>query len=222
MVELDSEKPGVELLQPTYTRGAAVKVVGQVPQVQVKPAKWTGVSPKWSQGRLNKKIDETIQNDLELQSWCTEILEVGHGDRKAELWWPKMQTKKELIDSCTIIIWVANALHAEVNFGQYPYAGYLPNRPTLSLRYMPEPGSPEYAELEADPEKAYLKTITPKLQTLLDIALIEILSRHASDKVYLGKKDTPEWTKDTSVIDEFRRFGERLGDIEKEIVEMNK
>ncbi|KAM7481478.1 hypothetical protein LguiB_006061 [Lonicera macranthoides] len=87
---------------------------------------------------------------------------------------------------------------------------------------MPEPGSPEYAELEADPEKAYLKTITPKLQTLLGIALIEILSRHASDEVYLGKKDTPEWTTDTAVIDAFRRFGERLGDIEKEIVQMNK
>ncbi|KAM7523757.1 hypothetical protein LguiA_013659 [Lonicera macranthoides] len=30
MVELDSEKPGVELLQLTYTQGAAVKVVVQV------------------------------------------------------------------------------------------------------------------------------------------------------------------------------------------------
>ncbi|KAM7527442.1 hypothetical protein LguiB_030852 [Lonicera macranthoides] len=34
MVELDSEKPVVESLQPTYTQGAAVKVVLQVPRVR--------------------------------------------------------------------------------------------------------------------------------------------------------------------------------------------
>ncbi|KAM7501617.1 hypothetical protein LguiB_000521 [Lonicera macranthoides] len=33
MVELDSEKPGVESLQPMNTRGAAIKMVVQVPQV---------------------------------------------------------------------------------------------------------------------------------------------------------------------------------------------
>ncbi|KAM7509052.1 hypothetical protein LguiA_019505 [Lonicera macranthoides] len=36
MVELDSEKPGVESLQLTYTRGAAIKVVVQVPRVRSK------------------------------------------------------------------------------------------------------------------------------------------------------------------------------------------
>ncbi|KAM7464585.1 hypothetical protein LguiA_032706 [Lonicera macranthoides] len=34
MVELDLEKPGVESLQPTYTRGTAIKVVVQVPRVR--------------------------------------------------------------------------------------------------------------------------------------------------------------------------------------------
>ncbi|KAM7481472.1 hypothetical protein LguiB_006055 [Lonicera macranthoides] len=168
------------------------------------------------------KTDHMVQNDPELQSWWKELREVGHGDKKDEPWWPKMQSKKELVDSCTTIIWVASALHAAVNFGQYPYAGYLPNRPTLSRRFMPEPGSPEFAELKTNPEKAYLKTITPQLQTLLGVALIEILSRHPSDEVYLGKRDTPEWTKDAAPLDAFGRFGERLGEIEEEIVGMNK
>lgn len=168
------------------------------------------------------KTDQTVQNDPELQSWWKELREVGHADKKDEPWWPKMQTRKELVDSCTTIIWVASALHAAVNFGQYPYAGYLPNRPTLSRRYMPEPGTPEFAELKTNPEKAYLKTITPQLQTLLGVALIEILSRHPSDEVYLGQRDTPEWTKDTAPLDAFGRFGERLEEIEKEIVGMNK
>lgn len=42
-----------------------------------------------------------------------------------------------------------------------------------------------------------MKNTTPQLQTLLGLSLIEILSRHLSDEVYLGERATPEWTKDT-------------------------
>ncbi|KAK6243127.1 hypothetical protein QUC31_009536 [Theobroma cacao] len=168
------------------------------------------------------KTDEMVQQDIELQAWWKELREEGHGDKKNEPWWPKMQTREELIDTCTIIIWVASALHAAVNFGQYPYAGYLPNRPTISRRFMPEKGTPEYAELESNPDKAYLKTITAQLQTLLGISLIEILSRHSSDEVYLGQRDTPEWTSDATPLAAFEEFGKRLSGIEERIVEMNK
>ncbi|KAJ7972153.1 Lipoxygenase [Quillaja saponaria] len=72
--------------------------------------------------------DDMVRKDSELQSWWTELREEGHGDKKDEPWWPKMQTRKELIESCTIIIWIASALHAAVNFGQYSYGGYLPNQ----------------------------------------------------------------------------------------------
>ena len=92
-----------------------------------------------------------------------------------------MHTVKELIETCTIIIWVASALHAAVNVGQYPYAGFLPNRPTISRRFMPEEGTPEYEELKSNTEKAFIKTITAWLQTLVGISLIEILSRHSYD-----------------------------------------
>ncbi|KAI5566441.1 hypothetical protein BDE02_13G020300 [Populus trichocarpa] len=133
-----------------------------------------------------------------------------------------MKTREELIDSCTIIIWVASALHAAVNFGQYPYAGYLPNRPTISRRFMPEEGSPDYEELKSNPEKAFLKTITAQLQTLLGISLIEVLSRHSSDEVYLGQRDTPEWTADKEPLEAFEKFGKKLAVIEDRMFDMNK
>ncbi|KAI3445331.1 hypothetical protein Pfo_001996 [Paulownia fortunei] len=165
--------------------------------------------------------DDTVQEDTELQSWWKELREKGHGDKKKEPWWPKMQTRKELIDSCTIIIWVASALHAAVNFGQYPYAGYMPNRPTVSRQFMPEPGSPEYDELRTNPDKVFMRTITARLQTLLGIALIEILSRHSSDEIYLGKRDTPEWTTDAQPLEAFDKFGKKLAEIEEGIIERN-
>lgn len=165
--------------------------------------------------------DDTVKEDRELQSWWKELREEGHGDMKNEPWWPKMQTREDLVEVCTIIIWVASAQHASTNFGQYPYAGFLPNRPTISRRFMPEEGTPEYDELVNNPEKAFLKTITAQLQTLIGISLIEILSRHSSDEVYLGQRDTPYWTSDVEPLKAFERFGEKLAQIGERILKMN-
>ena len=165
--------------------------------------------------------DGVLQGDAELQAWWKEVREVGHGDLKDAPWWPKMQTVAELGKACTTIIWIGSALHAAVNFGQYPYAGYLPNRPSVSRRPMPEPGSKEYAELEREPEKVFLRTITSQMQAIVGISLLEILSKHSSDEVYLGQRDTPEWTSDAKALEAFKRFGARLTDIESRVVAMN-
>ncbi|VAI36424.1 unnamed protein product [Triticum turgidum subsp. durum] len=119
------------------------------------------------------------------------------------------------------IIWTGSALHAAVNFGQYPYSGYHPNKPSASRRPMPAPGSEEYALLERDPEKAFILTITNQFQALVGISLMEILSKHSSDEVYLGQHDTPAWTSDAKAQEAFRRFGARLEGIEKQVVAMN-
>ncbi|XP_073133793.1 linoleate 9S-lipoxygenase 5-like [Henckelia pumila] len=166
--------------------------------------------------------DDKIQNDTELQSWWDDIRTKGHGDLKDETWWSKMETREDLVQACTTIMWIASALHAAVNFGQYPYAGFLPNRPTVSRRFLPKPDTPEYTELESNPDLAFLKTITAQFQTLLGVSLIEILSRHSTDEVYLGQRDTLKWTDDKGALDAFERFGDSLKQIEAKITERNK
>ncbi|XP_020277385.1 linoleate 9S-lipoxygenase 6-like [Asparagus officinalis] len=166
--------------------------------------------------------DDIIQSDAELQAWWKEVVEVGHGDLKDRPWWPKMQTLNDLTHSCTIIIWIASALHAAVNFGQYAYTAYVPNRPTISRRFMPVEGTTEYDKLKSEPEKIFLKTITTEMQTLIGITLMEILSTHASDEVYLGTRDSTEWTNDQRATDAFKRFGARLSEIADKIEKLNK
>ncbi|VAH95375.1 unnamed protein product [Triticum turgidum subsp. durum] len=162
------------------------------------------------------------KGDVELQAWWKEAREVGHGDLKDAPWWPKMQGVGELAKACATIIWIGSALHAAVNFGQYPYAGFLPNRPTVSRRRMPEPGTEEYAELERDPERAFIHTITSQIQTIIGISLLEVLSKHSSDELYLGQRDMPEWTSDPKALEVFKRFSERLVEIESKVVGMNR
>jgi linoleate 9S-lipoxygenase len=166
--------------------------------------------------------DAAIAQDSELQAFWKELVEVGHGDLKNATWWFKMQTRAELIEACTTLIWIASALHAAVNFGQYPYGGYILNRPTKSRRFMPEKGSPEYDELAKDYQKAYLRTITPKNDTLTDLTIIEVLSRHASDEQYLGERIEGDiWTSDSQPKEAYKRFGKKLAEIEQKLTQRN-
>ncbi|XP_037443339.1 linoleate 9S-lipoxygenase 2-like [Triticum dicoccoides] len=165
--------------------------------------------------------DSVLQSDVELQAWWKEVREVGHGDLKDAAWWPKMKTVAELVKACATIIWTGSALHAAVNFGQYPYAGYHPNKPSASRRPMPEPDSEEYSLLARDPEKVFIRTITNQMQAIIGISLLEILSKHSSDEIYLGQRDTPEWTSDAKALEAFKRFGTRLEGIESQVVALN-
>ncbi|QCE02435.1 lipoxygenase [Vigna unguiculata] len=164
--------------------------------------------------------DNAVKEDTELQEWWKEVVEKGHGDLKKEQW-PKLQSCKDVVETCTTIIWIASALHAAVNFGQYPYGGYIINRPTQSRRWIPEPKTQEYEEMTNNPQEAFLKTITPKYQATIDLSVIELLSTHAKDEVYLGQRDSPNWTSHQRAQELFKIFTGNLKNIEKEISDRN-
>ncbi|KAM4108350.1 hypothetical protein ACB094_03G038600 [Castanea mollissima] len=119
-------------------------------------------------------------------------------------------------------IWIASALHAAINFGQYPYGGYPPNRPAMSRHFMPEEGTSDYEELKSHPEKALLKIFTSQFESVLGISLVEILSRHLSDEIFLGQRDSLDWTSDTEPIEAFKRLGKNLKEVEDRITKRNK
>ncbi|KAI9100720.1 hypothetical protein K1719_024082 [Acacia pycnantha] len=167
--------------------------------------------------------DDIVQQDIELQSWWKELVQVGHGDKKDDQSWPKMKNREELIESCTIIIWITSGVHAAVNFGQYPFGGYILNRPTFTRRYMPQKGTSEYEELMTNPEKAFLRTINSKDQAINVTAVLAILSRHSATEEYLGQAaDLSDWISDKEPLEAFGRFKERIRKIEERIEQDNK
>ncbi|XP_020584856.1 linoleate 9S-lipoxygenase 1-like [Phalaenopsis equestris] len=137
-------------------------------------------------------------------------------------WWPTVfgDYKSERIQRNCVVEVIVKEI-AAVNFGQYPYAGYAPNRPTISRRWIPEDGSPGVEGLRENPDLVFLRTITGQSQSILGVALIEILSRHSSDEMYLGQRDSSDWTKEAAALQAFHRFGERLVEIEKNILKRN-
>ncbi|KAL6865003.1 hypothetical protein ACP4OV_016154 [Aristida adscensionis] len=185
---------------------------------------WRAIE-KWVQSYCSHvyRSDAAVAGDAELQAWWDDVRRVGHGDRQGDAGcWLELDTVARLAESVATLIWVASALHAAVNFGQYGYAGFMPNRPTRCRRFVPQPGSPEMAQLEADPERFFLEMVPDRFTTTLGLALIEVLSNHTSDEVYLGQRPTAAWTDDGEVLQLMDRFREELRQVEKRVEERNR
>ncbi|XP_066357470.1 probable linoleate 9S-lipoxygenase 4 [Miscanthus floridulus] len=167
--------------------------------------------------------DAAVAADAELQAWWHDVRTVGHGDRQRDpACWLELDTVANLAESLSTLIWIASALHAAVNFGQYGYAGFMPNRPTRCRRFVPLPGSTEMAQLEADPDRFFLDTVPDRFTTTLGLTLIEVLSNHTSDELYLGQRATAAWTDDGEVLQLLDRFRDELRRVEKRVTERNR
>ncbi|KAL4355973.1 hypothetical protein HN51_027345 [Arachis hypogaea] len=168
------------------------------------------------------KDDESIRSDVELQSWWSEIRTIGHGDKHNETWWYQIDTTSSLVESLTTLIWVASAQHAAINFGQYAYNGYPPNRPTLCKKFVPMEGTIQFGEFLKDPDKYFLKMLPNRFEMSLVVALFDVLSRHTSDEVYLGCQLSPGWIDSESIQNRFAEFKEELKEIQARILERNR
>ncbi|XP_048140600.1 linoleate 13S-lipoxygenase 2-1, chloroplastic-like [Rhodamnia argentea] len=157
-----------------------------------------------------------VASDNELQSWWTEIRTVGHGDKKDSPGWPDLRSPSDLIHIITTMVWVTSGHHAAVNFGQYTYGGYFPNRPTIARTKMPveDPSEEELKIFMDKPEVALLKCFPSQIQATKVMAVLDVLSNHSPDEEYLGQDPEPAWKEEPVVNTAFERFNGRLKELE--------
>ncbi|KAL2470491.1 Lipoxygenase 2 [Abeliophyllum distichum] len=161
-------------------------------------------------------IANIVQSDSELQAWWTEIRTVGHTDKRHGSWWLVLETADDLIGIITNMIWVASGHHAAVNFGQYDFARYFSNRPTIARTNMPtkDPTDTEKEEFLKRPEVFLLKCFPSQVQAKLVMAILDVLSTHSPDEEYLGAKIEPYWKEDKNITVLFEEFSGKLKEIE--------
>lgn len=184
---------------------------------------WSAIED-WVRTYVNHYYPNSSQicNDKELQSWYTESINVGHADLRNESWWPILNNVDDLVSILTTIIWLASAQHAALNFGQYPYGGYVPNRPPLMRRSVPDENDPEYTSFLADPQKYFLLALPSLLQATKYMAVVDTLSTHSPDEEYLGERQQPWiWSGDSEITEAFFEFSADIEQIEKEIEKRN-
>ncbi|MBA0682470.1 hypothetical protein Goari_024187 [Gossypium aridum] len=167
---------------------------------------------------------DSVTSDVELQAWWSEIKNRGHHDKRNEPWWPKLATKEDLSGILTTMIWTASGQHAAINFGQYPFGGYMPNRPTLMRKLIPQETDPDFEKFMQNPQRTFLSSLPTQLQATKIMAVQDTLSTHSPDEDYLGKMNEfhSSWINDHKVLQMFDRFAAKLGEIEEIINERNK
>ena len=144
------------------------------------------------------KDNAEVKGDGELQKWADDIhtngfpgyfgAEVGHGFPK------QIDSKETLIELCTLMIFTASAQHSAVNFGQYNFAGFVPNAPAALRRPPPTKKGADYQDI--------LESLPDKSTSAKTIALAFTLSQFSPDEVHtyvsilkyvVAKIDKPLW-----------------------------
>ncbi|GKB51635.1 lipoxygenase 1, chloroplastic [Tanacetum coccineum] len=163
-----------------------------------------------------------VCNDRELQAWYAEVINVGHADLRHENWWPTSNVE-DLTAILTTIIWLASAQHAALNFGQYPYGGYIPNRPPRMRRLIPDENDPEYASFLEDLQNYFLLALPSMLRSTKYILVVDTLSTHSPDEEYIGERQQRDtWSGDAEMVEAFYGFASEIQRIEKEIEKRNR
>ncbi|KAJ4810713.1 Lipoxygenase [Rhynchospora pubera] len=162
------------------------------------------------------KTPNDVLHDSELQEWWLEIRTKGHADKKDEPWWPKLETQGDLVHILTTIMWVCSGHHAAVNFGQYHFAGYFPNRPTIARTNMPveDPELESFKKFWNRPEDALMQCFPSQIQATVVMSVLDILSSHSPDEEYISENPELSWKADPVLNAAFERFNGRMKEIE--------
>ncbi|GJT54399.1 putative linoleate 13S-lipoxygenase [Tanacetum coccineum] len=178
---------------------------------------WDAIK-QWATSYINHyyPLAKLVESDEELQAWWYEIRTVGHGDKKDEPWWPQLKTQDDLINIVSTIMWVTSGHHAAVNFGQYDFGGFFPNRPSTARTNMPDedPTEEEWQSFIKRPEDALLKCFPSQIQATKVMSVIDVLSSHSPDEEYIGGKIEPAWEADPTIKAAFEVFRGRLNELE--------
>lgn len=178
---------------------------------------WT-IIKEWVKAYVNHYYPDAshIKSDNEINNWWTEIRTVGHGDKKDEKWWPKLENQDDLTEILVTIIWVASGHHAAVNFGQYDFAAYFPNRPTISRTKMPNEDKTDEAwkSFLSRPEDEILSCYPTPTQAVTVLATLNALSNHSPDEEYIGQEPEPSWAEDAVINRAFEKFQNKLLDLD--------
>lgn len=219
----DLIRRGMAVADPTQPHGLKL-LIEDYPYAADGLLIWEAIE-KWVTTYVNRYYPDSgeVCNDRELQAWYSEAVNVGHADLRNAEWWPALESPADLTSILTTIIWLCSAQHAALNFGQYPYGGYLPNRPTLMRRLIPDENDPEYAVFVSDPQKYFFKALPSKPDATKLIAAVDTLSTHSPDEEYLGERPHPStWTSDSAMVEAFFEFSADLAKIEDEIDDRNR
>ncbi|KAJ3051601.1 Arachidonate 5-lipoxygenase, partial [Rhizoclosmatium hyalinum] len=158
--------------------------------------------------------DTSVSSDPELQNWIKEAAEFNGGNKGVPTTIP---TKAVLQEVVSILIWTTTAQHSSVNFSQYTYTSYSPNRPSKCHR------KPLTSSKEEITEKCLMESLPSIAEAARVSGIVATLSSYEPDEVFIGQRGYdlhgPSQEKEEKA---FEAFGESLKAYKKRVEERNK
>ncbi|XP_073695395.1 polyunsaturated fatty acid 5-lipoxygenase-like [Garra rufa] len=86
------------------------------------------------------KSDEVVQEDVEIQRFVKDVACSGMNNSDN---FPKcLESREQLVEYLTVVIFTASAQHAAVSFGQFDWYGWIPNSPSTMRKPPPQKKRP--------------------------------------------------------------------------------
>lgn len=161
---------------------------------------------------LYYKTDEVVKEDLELQSWCREITEIGLLGAQDRGFPVSLQSRNQLFHFVTMCIFTCTGQHSSIHLGQLDWFTWVPNAP-CTMRIAPP-----------TTKDATLKTVMDTLpnfhQASLQMSITWQLGRRQPIMVALGqhKEEYFSGPEPKAVL---TRFREELAIMDKQIEARN-
>ncbi|KAF4105573.1 polyunsaturated fatty acid 5-lipoxygenase [Onychostoma macrolepis] len=123
--------------------------------------------------------DETVQEDEEIQAFVKDVCSFGMQDFDYCEFPKTLQTKKQLVEYLTIVIFTASAQHAAVNFGQYDWCSWIPNSPPT----MRKPPPTKKGEVDL---KYIVESLPDRGRSCWHLGAVWALSQFQENELFLG------------------------------------
>nr|NP_001139620.1 arachidonate 12-lipoxygenase, 12S-type [Oryctolagus cuniculus]CAB10746.1 12-lipoxygenase [Oryctolagus cuniculus] len=157
---------------------------------------------------LYYKTDEAVRDDLELQSWCREITEIGLQGAQKQGFPTSLQSVAQACHFVTMCIFTCTGQHSSIHLGQLDWFTWVPNAP-CTMR-LPPPTTKD-ATLET-----VMATLPNLHQSSLQMSIVWQLGRDQPIMVPLGQHQEEYFSgpEPRAVLEKFR---EELAIMDKEI-----
>jgi arachidonate 15-lipoxygenase len=154
-----------------------------------------------------------VVGDRELQSWAAELAS-REGGRVKDM--PQhIESREQLRDILTTVLFTCGPQHAVVNYGQYAYLSFVPNMPLAAYCDL----DPEDGPMSFEHESELMRLLPPDDGTRRQLQVMNLLSAYHNDR--LGHYPRGHFS-DQAALDVLRRFQRRLEEIEATINERNR
>jgi Lipoxygenase len=171
---------------------------------------------------LKYQTSDDLIGDQEIQNWKTELVSPDLGrmpgllpPEKQDQLNGKLSSIEDLAEILTNVIFTATAQHSAVNFGQYEYAGWVPNMPFALYQPLQD------VSKNHPPATELVKKLPDRVQTIKQMTLVKALSLpipHSSPSLLTMKNPF----RDNQARKVFQTFQQgRLQHIEQKITQRN-